>query len=71
MKRVIAVFLILAALFPALLLPAAAADPEEYVFERMENQFYATATPIPNKDGFVLYEYLQPGLYQLKIVFYP
>ena len=70
MRRVIAVFLILVILLPVLLLPAAAADSEEYVFERMETQFYATATPISN-NAFVLYEYLPPGTYQLDFVFNP
>lgn len=67
MKRVIAVFLILAALFPALLLPAAAADPEEYVFEKQDIGLYADFYP----DGSLTYfcnEHIPEGSYKVDFI---
>lgn len=68
MKRVIPLFLVLVMVFPALLLPAAAAQPEEYVFEYFELPVAYVDYPFLPNNGYSVFFYdgvLPEGMYTI------
>lgn len=69
MKRAIAVFLILAMLSPVLLLPASAAESDQYYFEKNMVSFYGSFV-MPFMDGaFITEEIVPDGVYNLDVFF--
>lgn len=68
MKRVLLILLALAILSPALLLPASAVDPEEYVFEFFEKPSLYSEFPFyPDANIFVCDQFLPEGFYRFAI----
>ena len=68
MKRVLSVVLVLSILFPVLLLPAAAAEPEEYVFEYFEMPVVYVDYPFLPNDDYSVFWYdgvLPEGVYTI------
>lgn len=67
MKRALSLILVLAIFFPALLLPAFAAEPDEYVFELIEPVSTYSRDYNTDKVGivFVYYDVIPDGYYQM------